>query len=88
VQVDEPLDSLAEARRRLAGQVLSAAARHSAIVDQLADLEAIRDVRPWAREETARYLELREERLAARHQHDAAVQRLRRLRQGSNPRKA
>ena len=48
MQGDEPLDSLVEARRRLAGQVLSAAARHSAIVDQLADLEAIRDERPWA----------------------------------------
>jgi hypothetical protein len=83
MQVDEPLDSLVEARRRLAGQVLGAAARHSAIVDELADLEAIREERPWQREETARYLELREDRLAARHAHDAAVQRLRRLRSGA-----
>jgi hypothetical protein len=82
---DEPLDSLVEARRRLAGQVLAAAARHSAIVDELADLETIRDERPWKREETARYLELRELRLAARHQHDAAVHRLRRLRSGARP---
>jgi hypothetical protein len=80
---DEPLDSLVEARRRLAGQVLAAAARHSAIVDELADLEAVRDERPWEREETARYLELRELRLAARRQHDAAIHRLRRLRQGA-----
>ena len=84
MQVDEPLDSLVEARHRLAGQVLSAAARHSAIVDQLADLEAIREERPWERAETARYLELREERLAARHAHDVAVQRLRRLRSGAS----
>jgi hypothetical protein len=80
VQGDETLDSLVAARRRVASQVLGAAARHSAIVDELTDLEELRDQRPWEREETARYLELREERLAARKQHDAAVQCLRRLR--------
>jgi hypothetical protein len=80
---DEPLDSLVEARRRTASQVLGAAARHSAIVDELSDLEEIREQRPWKREETARYLELREQRLEARRQHDAAVHRLRRLRQGT-----
>jgi hypothetical protein len=80
---DDLLDSLAEARRRVATQVLGAAARHSAIVDELTDLEELREQRPWQREETARYLELREQRLAARKQHDAAVHRLRRLRQGA-----
>ena len=83
MQGDEPLDSLVEARRRVAAQVLGAAARHSAIVDELTDLEELREQRPWEREETARYLELREERLAARRQHDAAVHYLRRLRQGA-----
>jgi hypothetical protein len=85
VPEDEPLDSLVQARRRVAGEVLGAAARHSAIVDELTDLEELREQRPWKREETARYLALREERLAARRQHDAAVHRLRRLRQSGRP---
>ena len=79
----EPLPSLVSARRRLANELLTAAARHSAIVDELRDLEHLRDLGPLGPEEEARERELRGMRAEARRRHDQAARDLRRLMSGA-----
>jgi hypothetical protein len=73
----EHLPVLLEARRRLAGELLAAAAVHSAICDEIGELEA-RPGGPTA-EEQERLRILRERRLDARRRHDIVDRRLRRL---------
>jgi len=82
VQV-EPLPSIVHFRRRLATALLTAAARHSAIVDEVHDLEIIHEEREWTDEEQARYAELRVLRAEARRRHDQAARDLRRLMAGA-----
>jgi hypothetical protein len=79
----QPMPTLVQSRRRLASELLSAAARHSAVVDELHDLELLRDERPWTDEETQRYAELRELRGEARRRHDMAARDLKRLMAGA-----
>jgi hypothetical protein len=67
----------------LASELLSAAARHSAVVDEIHDLELLRDTRPWTDEETERYAELRALRGDARRRHDLAARDLKRLMAGA-----
>jgi hypothetical protein len=83
VTVVQPIPALVQSRRRLASELLSAAARHSAIVDEIHDLELLRDERPWTDEETQRYAELRELRGQARRRHDLAARDLKRLMAGA-----
>jgi hypothetical protein len=83
VTVVQPIPALVQSRRRLATELLSAAARHSAIVDEIHDLELLRDERPWTDEETQRYAELRELRGQARRRHDLAARDLKRLMAGA-----
>lgn len=75
----EPLPALLQARRRLAGEVLASAAAHSAICDDLAELDRVREQRPLTAEEEAAWRNLRQRRRAARERHDAAERRLRHL---------
>ena len=77
------MPTLIQSRRRLASELLSAAARHSAVVDEIHDLELLRDERPWTDGETQRYAELRELRGEARHRHDVAARDLKRLMAGA-----
>ena len=79
----EPMPALIQSRRRLASELLSAAARHSAVVDEIHDLELLRDERPWTDEEAERYAELRELRGEARRRHDLAARDLKRLMAGA-----
>jgi hypothetical protein len=79
----EIMPSLVQSRRRLASELLSAAARHSAIVDEIHDLDLVREQRPWTDDETQRYAELRELRGEARHRHDIAARDLKRLMAGA-----
>jgi hypothetical protein len=79
----QPMPTLVQSRRRLASELLSAAARHSAVVDEIHDLELLRDERPWTDEETERYAELRELRGEARRRHDVAARDLKRLMAGA-----
>lgn len=79
----EPIPALVQSRRRLASELLTAAARHSAVVDEIHDLEKIRDERDWTEEEAARYAELRGERGEARRRHDLAARDLKRLMAGA-----
>lgn len=81
--VVEPIPALIQSRRRLASELLTAAARHSAIVDELHDLEKLRDQREWTKEEAQRYSELRGERGDARRRHDLAARDLKRLMAGA-----
>jgi hypothetical protein len=67
----------------LASELLTAAARHSAVVDEIHDLELLRDERPWSNEETARYSDLRGLRREARRRHDLAARDLKRLMAGA-----
>jgi hypothetical protein len=83
VTVVQPIPALVQSRRRLATELLSAAARHSAIVDEIHDLELLRDERPWSDEETQRYADLRELRGQARRRHDLAARDLKRLMAGA-----
>jgi hypothetical protein len=83
VTVVQPIPALVQSRRRLATELLSAAARHSAIVDEIHDLELLRDERPWTDEETQRYADLRELRGQARRRHDLAARDLKRLMAGA-----
>jgi hypothetical protein len=83
VTVVQPIPALIQSRRRLATELLSAAARHSAVVDEIHDLELLRDERPWTDEESKRYAELRELRGAARRRHDLAARDLKRLMAGA-----
>lgn len=79
----QPMPTLVQSRRRLASELLTAAARHSAVVDEIHDLENVRDERPWTAEEEARYKELRELRGEARRRHDLAARDLKRLMAGA-----
>jgi hypothetical protein len=83
VSVVEPIPALIQSRRRLASELLTAAARHSAVVDEINDLERARDQRSWTEEEEARYAELRGERGEARRRHDVAARDLKRLMAGA-----
>ena len=83
MSVVEPIPALVQSRRRLASELLTAAARHSAVVDEIHDLELLRDERPWTEEEEARYAELRGERGEARRRHDLAARDLKRLMAGA-----
>ena len=79
----QALPALVQSRRRLASELLTAAARHSAIVDEIHDLELLRDERPWTDGEARRYAELRELRGDARRRHDLAARDLKRLMAGA-----
>jgi len=79
----EPMPTLVQSRRRLASELLTAAARHSAVVDEIHDLERLRDERPWTDQEAQRYAELRDLRGEARHRHDVAARDLKRLMAGA-----
>ena len=79
----EPLPALIQSRRRLASELLTAAARHSAIVDEIHDLEVLRDQRPWTDDEAQRYQQLRDLRGEARRRHDLAARDLKRLMAGA-----
>jgi hypothetical protein len=79
----EPFPTLIRTRRRLASELLSAAARHSAIVDELHEIDLMREQRALTPEETERYQELREARRMARHRHDVAARDLKRLMAGA-----
>ncbi|CAN5741249.1 hypothetical protein BH24ACT3_BH24ACT3_17970 [soil metagenome] len=82
---DERLPALVEARHRLAGELLAAAARHSVIVDELDDLMARKDSAGWNSTDRLRYEDLRQQRAEARHRHDQARMALRRLASGLGP---
>jgi hypothetical protein len=75
----ERVPVLLAARHRLAARVLAAAARHSAVVDLIDDLERRWGSDPMSAEDAERYRELREQRREARLEHDEAVRALRRL---------
>jgi hypothetical protein len=77
------MPALIQSRRRLASELLSAAARHSAVVDEIHDLELLRDERSWTDEESQRYADLRELRGQARRRHDVAARDLKRLMAGA-----
>ena len=79
----EPIPALIQSRRRLASELLTAAARHSAVVDEIHDLETLRDEREWTTDEAERYAELRGERGEARRRHDVAARDLKRLMAGA-----
>ena len=83
MSIVQPIPALVQSRRRLASELLSAAARHSAVVDEIHDLELVRDERPWTEEESQRYAELRELRGEARRRHDVAARDLKRLMAGA-----
>jgi hypothetical protein len=83
VSIVQPLPALIHSRRRLASELLSAAARHSAVVDEIHDLELLREQRPWTEDEANRYAELRELRGEARRRHDLAARDLKRLMAGA-----
>ena len=83
MSIVQPIPALVQSRRRLATELLSAAARHSAVVDEIHDLELLRDDRPWTEDEAQRYAELRELRGAARRRHDVAARDLKRLMAGA-----
>ena len=79
----EPIPALVQSRRRLASELLTAAARHSAVVDEIHDLDLLRDQRPLTADEERRYAELRELRGEARRRHDLAARDLKRLMAGA-----
>lgn len=79
----EPIPALIQSRRRLASELLTAAARHSAVVDEIHDLDLVHHERPWTPEETQRYAELRQLRGEARRRHDIAARDLKRLMAGA-----
>ena len=79
----EPIPALIQSRRRLASELLSAAARHSAVVDEIHDLELLREQRPFTLDEEERYTELRDLRGEARRRHDLAARDLKRLMAGA-----
>jgi hypothetical protein len=82
VQV-EPLPTIVHFRRRLATALLTAAARHSAIVDEVHELDLVHDQREWTDDERDRYAELRVMRAEARRRHDQAARDLRKLMAGA-----
>ena len=83
MSVVEPIPALIQSRRRLASELLTAAARHSAVVDEIHDLEQLREQREFTDDEAARYAELRGERGEARRRHDLAARDLKRLMAGA-----
>ena len=83
MSVVEPIPALIQSRRRLASELLTAAARHSAVVDEIHDLELLKERRQWTEEEAERYAELRDERGDARRRHDLAARDLKRLMAGA-----
>ena len=83
MSVVEPIPALIQSRRRLASELLTAAARHSAVVDEIHDLELLKERGPWTDEEAQRYAELRDERGEARRRHDLAARDLKRLMAGA-----
>lgn len=74
-----PLPALVDAKRRLCGELLAAAAVHSAISDELDILEARQAAGPLAPDEEERRVILRGRKRAALIRHDAIDHRLRRL---------
>ena len=74
-----PLPALVDAKRRLCGELLAAAAVHSAITDELEALEACEAARPLTPDEQERRVILRTRKRAALLRHDAIDHRLRRL---------
>jgi len=77
---DDAGDSpFAKTRRRVAEELLAAAARHAVISDELYDLEKLREERPLAAKELARLEQLRAEKLLCRLRHRRAHARLVRL---------
>lgn len=83
MSIVQPIPALIQSRRRLASELLSAAARHSAVVDEIHDLEEQREQRPLTDAESQRYAELRELRGEARRRHDLAARDLKRLMSGA-----
>jgi hypothetical protein len=83
VSVVEPIPALIQSRRRLASELLTAAARHSAVVDEIHDLDLLKERGQWTDEEAQRYAELRDERGEARRRHDLAARDLKRLMAGA-----
>jgi hypothetical protein len=79
----QPIPALIQSRRRLASELLTAAARHSAVVDEIHDLELLREERPLTLDEELRYQELRSLRGEARRRHDLAARDLKRLMAGA-----
>jgi hypothetical protein len=79
----EPIPALIQSRRRLASELLTAAARHSAVVDEIHDLDVLREERPWTEDEKQRYTDLRDLRGQARRRHDLAARDLKRLMAGA-----
>jgi len=76
---DEGLTPVLRLRRRLGNELLAAAARHSAISDELHDLESLRAGDDWTTERAERYEHLRREKVAERLRHDQAHRQLMRL---------
>jgi hypothetical protein len=83
VSIVQPLPALVQSRRRLASELLTAAARHSAVVDEIHDLDLVHEEREWTADEAQRYTELRELRAQARRRHDLAARDLKRLMAGA-----
>ena len=74
-----PLPALVDAKRRLCGELLAAAAVHSAISDELDILDARQADGTLTPEEEERRIILRGRKRAALLRHDAIDHRLRRL---------
>ena len=76
---DPPLPALVDAKRRLCGELLAAAAVHSAISDELAVIDELEACRPLSHEEQVRRINLRNRKRDALRRHDTIDHRLRRL---------
>ena len=76
---DTPDSPFAKTRRRVAEELLAAAARHAVISDELYDLEKLREERSLGPKELARLEQLRAEKLLCRLRHRRAHSRLVRL---------
>ena len=62
--------------RRLANELLAAAAQHAIVTDELQDLEAVRKRRELTRSEALLAQDLRRRKLVSRLRHDRAHRRL------------
>lgn len=77
---DEHLPALVtQERRSLANELLAAAAQHSLIVDELADLEAAAQQQTLTEDELKRQADLQAKAEIAVRRHDEAARQLRRL---------
>ena len=76
---DDGVTPVLRLRRRLGNELLAAAARHSAISDEIHDLEAMRSAGGWSAEQVERYEYLRRQKAAERVRHDQAHRQLMRL---------